>query len=445
MWTTATRRRRRRYNTEPATRILARGLTVFALLAAMMWLAATLYNGVPARDYRYVDALVPNAGSLILHDPVRIGGVRVGQVRAIDAAARGNTRLKLQLEPGTRVPASTQIRLRANGLLGQRYVELLPGSDSTTLPDGAAIRGDSETLTYGVTDALDVLDRKTRGALAPLIGELGDGLAGQGQNVNDLLRAGSTNIVPVKELFTTLRRPEAGVGRVLPSLLSGITPLEENRRNIGRLLAAGADALQPVVTERDATRAFLARAPGALAAADDGLTAARPLLRSTQRLARAARGVLPAAPRGLRATAALLIEARAPLRRSRTLLQDVQPTVPAVLRLTGAARPVLKPSTGLLNTVRSIASTIGPYGCDITNFGAVFRSMTGFGATTTPGGPNGPAMQFRLQIATPVPSETLSQVDTSGLVRREGYAPPCKYLAKPYPIIQRPQTLRSGR
>src|SRR3954454_9644115 len=107
------RRPRRRYDQEPPRRVIIRGLVVLAGLAVFLWLGASSYNGVPGRDYRHVDAVVPQLGSLISHDPVRIGGVRVGQVASIHAAPRGAARLSLQLEPGTKVPQGTAIRIRA--------------------------------------------------------------------------------------------------------------------------------------------------------------------------------------------------------------------------------------------------------------------------------------------------------------------------------------------
>ncbi|WP_205698855.1 MlaD family protein [Conexibacter sp. SYSU D00693] len=439
----ATTRRVRRYDDEPPVRVLGRGVAVLVLLAAFGWLSVKLYDGVPGRDYRFVDAQVPQVGNLISHDPVRLGGVRVGQVKAVDSGPGGTGRLELQIEPGTDLRADTGIRIRANGLLGSRYVELLPGRSREPLADGRAIVGGHDTLTYGATDALDVLDRETRGALRPLVGELGTGLAGQGRNVNDLLRAGAREIGPTSELFAALRTD--ATARLLPSLHAALVPLDDRRVALSALPAAASDALTPFVTERDATRATLDAAPGALAAAQAGLGAGRPLLVAAQGLSRAARRVLPDAPGALRATRALLAEAQDPLRKARPLLAEVEPTVPAALRVTSAADPLLKPVVGLADDLRRMADQLAPYGCDIKNFGAVFRSMTGLGARA-PGGPNGAPMQFRLQIAAPVPTEALSMQDTTGLVVRDGYPDPCEYLAKPYPIIDKPQALaRRGR
>lgn len=441
---TLSSRRTRRYDAEPPRRVLGRGLAVSAVIAALAWLAASLYDGVPLRDYRFVQASVPRIGSLLAHDPVRLGGVRVGQVTAIDLGPRGATLLRLQLEPGTSVPADSTIRIRANGLLGARFVEIVPGRSTTELAAGGELVGDDSSLTFGATDALDTFDDETRGKLRPLLGELGDGLAGRGRDVNDAIRLGARDIEPTTELFRTLRSSSGALDRLLPSLQAGVEPLDGNRRELGALLRPAADAMRPLVAERDATRSSLAAAPSALSAAEGGLSAARPLLSAARTLARRARVVLPEAPGGLRAATALLSESHAPLSRAEDLLDRVEPTVPAVLRLTRAATPVLRPLADMLDDITPMVRTIAPYGCDIKNFGAVFRSMTGFGSRGG-GGPGGPAMQFRLQAASPLPQEAFSVEETNPLFVRDGYPEPCKYLAKPYPIIERPVDLRRGR
>lgn len=441
---TGHRRRTRRYDGEPPARALTRGLLVAALIAAFGWLAVTFYNGVPGRDYTMVQAKLPRVGSLLAHDPIRLGGVRVGQVKSIDLAGDGETLLNLQLEPDAHVPADSQIRIRANGLLGARYVELVPGRSTAALRAGTVIQGGDSALTAGATDALDTFDRQTRGALRPLLGELGTGLEGQGRNTNDLIRAGAREIGPTTQLFTTLNADGAALRALLPGLRAGVQPLDDNRKDIAALIVAGDTALRPLVTERAAVRTTLSAAPSTLRAADAGLRAGRPLLQATHALAAQARRTLPEAPGGLRATAALLREAPAPVRRATKLLEQVRPAVPVALKLTRALDPIATPLARTLGDLVTIVGKVAPYGCDITNFGAVFRSMTGLG-TSAGGGPNGPAMQFRLQAAATPVAETLSMVDTSGMVHREGYPKPCEYLAKPYPIVNRPVNLREGR
>ena len=425
-------RRRRRTDNDPPVRVIVRGLVVLALLGVFGWLGATFYNGVPGRDYLFVRAAVPEVGSLIPHDQVRLGGVRVGQVRDIAPGDDGEAVMRLQLEPGSKVPSDSKVVIRANGLLGARFVELVPGQSERQVAEGATLKSGPNSLTFGVTDALDVFDDDTRGALRPLVGELGTGLRGQGTAVNGLLSDGARYIDPVTGLFTTLNSDQGRLRALLPSLDAGMTPLDANRKQLTALLAPADRALKPMVVEREATRRTLTELPPTLDAATSGLGAARPLLGSARALSGAVLRTLPDAPGGLRATTALLQEAPGPLKAARPLLRSVKTTVPTVTDLSEALDPALGPVQGVLGRLGQMSDVIGPYQCDVENFGAVFRSMTGFGSRA-PGGPIGPPMQFRLQAVAPSPETVLGATETAGLFKRKGLEAPCTYLSRPYP------------
>jgi phospholipid/cholesterol/gamma-HCH transport system substrate-binding protein len=432
-------RRGRRFDRDSHTKVIVRGLAVVGLLAALFYLAVKAYDGVPGKSYDYVEASLPEVGNLIPHDPVRLGGKRVGQVSSIGAGGDGRALVRLQLDGGTDLTSDTRILLRANGLLGARYVELLPGRSRRPLA-GKVIRGNENTLTYGVTEALDVFDRDTRGALRNMVGELGTGVLGQGRALNEALDQGGDAIVPFQRLIRRVLDQPGALERLLPSLDSALRPLEASRRPLSRLPKAAADGLRPLADEEAAVRGTLREAPSTLAAADNGLSRGRVLLAAARSLAVESTRTLPAAPGGLRAAAALLRESPRPLARARSLLRTARPAVPALLRVTSGASPLLTPLRELFSDLTPISRQVGRYECDIENFGAVFRSMTGLGGFGD--GPNGPAMGFRLQVAAPVPTEALSVKDTTGLARREGYVEPCKYLSKPYLVVARPAGAR---
>ena len=96
-----------------------------------------------------------------------------------------------------------------------------------------------------------------------------------------------------------------------------------------------------------------------------------------------------------RATA-LLRESREPLRRTAALLGDAGDAIPAACGSRGRSRRSSSPCRRrFARPGRRWSARLGRYGCDIENFGVVFRSMTGLGGTGE--GPIGPPMAFRLQ------------------------------------------------
>jgi virulence factor Mce-like protein len=390
------RRRTRRRDVESPWRTSVKGLIVLAVIGFFVYVGVSSYNGVPFRHYRSLTVEVSDTGNLIEHDPVRIAGVQVGQVTGESATRGGRARVSLQIDPGTRIPQGTQVMIRTNGLLGARYVQLIPSTSRRLLPSGALIVGTAGTLTDGVPEALDALDAKTRSALGSMLNGLGAGVLGQGES----LHAAIGDAAPAAESFTELAQsilaPPGAAARLLPALDSTMAPLDAARGPIAVLLAPASRALAPLVSERPQVRASITAAPSALSTAAGGLNTGDALLASATALADAARETLPLLPAGLRQATTLLRTSPVPLQRGDALLRELRPTIPATLEVTRALDPVLAPlRQGLVNLQPMLVYT-GQRGCDIENFGVTLRSMTGYGGVGS--GPIGSPMEFRAQM-----------------------------------------------
>jgi virulence factor Mce-like protein len=426
-----TRTRKRRRDTPPPVPTAIGGLLVVLALAVLGWQALRVYNGVPGRDYKTVYVSTPEVGNLLNHDQVRIAGARVGQVVERDLDAAGRPRIRLQIEPRTELPSDTRVAVRGAGLLGARFVELIPGRSDRSVPDGATLKGTDASFFYGVPETLDTFDAETRGALGTMIGGLGQGLLGHGEKLNDGLVAVGTYSKPFGETAAELLRHDGAVRALVPSLQSAFTALDANRTQLSELPRVAADAVEPFIDRREALRDTLDEAPPALSSTATGLAAGRQLLSSVGTAAEAATVTLRPAPGGLRSARALLAESRRPLERTAALLDRAGPAVPAALRITGALSPVLTPLRGMLGDLSPILGHVSRYSCDVVNFGQTMRSMTGY---TQPGsGPHGPAQAFRLQLVYPLSTDVVGVKDQSGFNKRDQLPPACKYLAKPYP------------
>jgi len=429
----------------PATRTAILGLAVIAVLATVGYSTLRIYNGVPGVDYRMVSISVPTVGNLLPHDAVRIAGTRVGQVLKLDIGPDGRPLAELQLDPGTWLPTDTKVTIRANGLLGARYVQLDPGSARTLLPAGSTIAAGAESYTYGLPEAVAVFDADARGGLRRTVGGLAEGLLANGAPLNTSIKAGRRAPREFRALAREVLRRDGAAARLLPSLASVTEPLDRARPLARPFMQATADAVQPFAEQRDATRATLAAAPGALRAAEAGLRRGRTLLASVRDLSTEARATLPPAPAGLRQLAALLRDARAPLRRAEPTVRKLLPdtarfATPALI----ATEPLVPRLKSGVDTARPMLDNISRYACDVKNTGVVLRSMTGFAQAGN--GPAGPAMAFRLQAVIPAGLEALGIKDATGILEREAYEEPCKYVSRPYPQNVPPAAARrTGR
>jgi phospholipid/cholesterol/gamma-HCH transport system substrate-binding protein len=419
--------------------VVVRGVAVTVALLAIIYLGASLYNGVPTTHYGTAYVSVPIVGDLLAHDAVRIAGVRVGQVEAIGLGRDEQPRLQLQLDPGTHLQVGTQVMIRANGLLGARYVQLIPGSSHRLLPSGATIRGGAGSFTNGLPEVIATFDAATRHGFTRSIDGLSTGLAGEGGRLNESIHQLSIGTPEFDAIARAVLAHDFAAKRLIPSLDSAMTPLAGNRQYVQPGFTALTPAVTPFSSERAAVQATLAAAPTTLATAQNGLERGLQLLSSVRSLATAASTTLPPAPRALADLSALLGAAPVPLRELVPDLQHRLPVTAAGLeRLLAGARGKLVP---LLDEGVSLARPqlqyIGEHSCDFKNFAASMRSMTGFGQ---PGdGPVGQAMAFRLTLTVPAGGEGLGLNASGplglGLYKRVGHDAPCAYLSRPYPLL----------
>ncbi|WP_354698543.1 hypothetical protein DSM112329_04226 [Paraconexibacter sp. AEG42_29] len=419
-------RHHRRTDTEAPTRVAIRGLLVGAALIAALYLAMSLFNGVPGRGYGHVDVSFKDAGNIKKHDGVRIRGVRVGQVETTDVDDAGRVVVSLQLEPGLAIPSDTKVAVRANGLLGARFIDLSPGKASDDVSGGGTLRAGDDALTFGVPDALDTFDKETRGALAVAVGGLGQGLLGRGTQVNQTVEDVAREIPGAIAFLDTQLTAPAANRALVPSLRSGVDALDASRNELAALLAPTDRALQPFIDRREPLQRTLTDAPSSLVALGAATREGRPLLAALRALSVSAEKTLAGAPAGLRQARALLKEAPASLGPAGMLLRAVDPTVPEVLKTTGALKPVLTPLRAGLDSAIPTVVTLGRYGCDLKSWTTGWRSMTSWGGTGS--GPAGPAAAFRLLLIPPSPAELLGTSDqSSGLTYKDPYAAPCSY------------------
>jgi virulence factor Mce-like protein len=429
--------------------VVVRGLAVIVVLLGLIYLGGSLYNGVPTTHYETAYVSVPIVGDLLTHDAVRIGGVRIGQVEQIGLGADGQPKLQLQLSPGTRLPAGTSVAIRANGLLGSRYVELTPGKSGKLLPDGSTIHGGAGSYTNGLPEAIDSFDAPTRQGLTRTLDELSTGVAGQGAPLNASLRDLAIGTPEFDAIARAVLAHDQAARRLLPSLDSALAPLAANRQYVRPGFSALSPALAPLSSERSSVQAALAAAPATLVSANTGLAKGVSLLDSVRSLTGALSDALPPAPQALTDLSALLDQARLPLRE---LVPDLRKRLPVTAidlrQLLADLRAKFIPQlTETVDLGRTQLQYIGQHSCDFKNFAASMRSMTGFGQ---PGqGPAGPAMAFRLDTPIPAGAEGLglnaSGLGGLGLYKRVGYEPPCTYLSRPYALLtQSPLSALAG-
>lgn len=102
--------------------------------------------------------------------PVRVAGVDAGHVRAIravyDAAARvTDVNVDVWLEAGHAIPADSKFMINQLGILGEKYLEILPGTSEVLVVSGEPVRGEEPVPMEAITKTLGSLGTKVETTL----------------------------------------------------------------------------------------------------------------------------------------------------------------------------------------------------------------------------------------------------------------------------------------
>ena len=68
--------------------------------------------------------------------PVKLAGVKIGEVQSIDINGDNKAEVILRIRPEIRLPADSRIEVKTQGLIGETFVDIRAGSSSETIGDG---------------------------------------------------------------------------------------------------------------------------------------------------------------------------------------------------------------------------------------------------------------------------------------------------------------------
>ena len=176
--------------------MVAFALSCFGILI-FLWLS--FGGSVPLQPQGYrINAQFPEATQLAQEAEVRISGVKVGKVRRVEPDNQtGLTDTVLEIDARyAPLAKDTQAILRQKTLLGETYVELAPGSNSSgTIPDGGDLPEGQVADTVQLDEILRTFDPKTRERFSVWLDQQGRAALGNGEAINDALG----NLTPFAE------------------------------------------------------------------------------------------------------------------------------------------------------------------------------------------------------------------------------------------------------
>jgi virulence factor Mce-like protein len=244
-------------------RLLVTGGLLLAL-GAVVLLAMGAGNGSGAGKY-WVE--LDNAFGLVNGGDLKIAGVRAGAITDIKLDRKTNRALvgfKVNVGGFGSLRSDVHCEVRPQSLIGEYFMDCLPGTSRTVLKPGSVIPVTHTASTVPPDLVQDVLRQPYKERLRIILGELGAGVGGNGQNLNDAIRRAVPALRETDQVLATL----ASQNRILADLTVNadkvIGDLAANHKDVGRWVIKARNTAVASAERRAAIAEGFRRLPGFL-------------------------------------------------------------------------------------------------------------------------------------------------------------------------------------
>jgi phospholipid/cholesterol/gamma-HCH transport system substrate-binding protein len=417
--------RRRRVLTNFSSRVarhkIALGLLVLAGGIFLAYIAWVSVNGVPFQDRYKLEAVIPGDAPIVKPGAsVRMAGQLAGTITGVDPDGE-NERVTMELRPQfAPIGEDATARVRVRSIVYLTYIEIDPGNRDDPMPEGGTIPVERTGSGTDLLHVVDLFDKRTREVLRKSVDNLGVGVAGRGDELNQglselepALREGIPELQALSADPQALARGISGAANVAGGL--------RGRRgdDVSALIGSG-DAALGAVASRDLE---LGAGIEQLRPLEDQLLETAPLAEPVLADAGALAESLEPAARDLRTglpRLAHLLTLGKPLRgetgriatAADPVLQLVGPRLYDLYPVVAAIEPIIEPLQQTLDVIL-------PYDGDITLAAEGIASATGVKYPQGQTAPNNPALRFipvincaRARDPYPAPGQALKDSQT---------------------------------
>jgi phospholipid/cholesterol/gamma-HCH transport system substrate-binding protein len=202
------------------------GIAVIAaaviLILGIAWIGEFRMN----RHWETYTVYFPDVGGLNTGDPVTVAGLEMGKVGTL-VFENGRVRADLLLEERVALKADCSVEIRSVGLMGEKFIYIVPGTSEQELPPGSTIQGKYKA---GLTEMTIVMEEVM-------------------VEVKDLSRS-VRKIIATEENTHTLGESLAKINDLADETLALIRDNKDDLRSTAQSLRAATDNLNEVLGPR---------------------------------------------------------------------------------------------------------------------------------------------------------------------------------------------------
>jgi virulence factor Mce-like protein len=239
-------------------------LVVLGICAAAFVLAGAADKGPEGQTYRI---MFDNAFGLTKGGDFRVGGVTAGKTTEFGVYKRKGESPKAVVNAEVTKPGFGDFRtdatceIRPQSLIGEYYVDCQPGKSEERLKDGGTVPVEQTSSTIPTDIINNIMRRPYRERFRLLITELGTGLAGRPEDVQEVLRRAHPGLRETSKVLRILGDQNQVIQDFITNSDIVVNELEKNKRDVVRFVEEAGDTAEISATRRAELRRQFQRFP----------------------------------------------------------------------------------------------------------------------------------------------------------------------------------------
>lgn len=246
-------------------RLVSALIVVGACIAAFLTVGAA--NKGSADDATY-KIQFDNAFGLVEGGEFRIAGVKAGSTSDFNIVQTGpgvykaNVTVKVTESGFAPLRSDASCDIRPQSLIGEYYVDCQPGSRGKELSkDGGVLTVQHNTSTVPQDLVNDIMRRPYRERLRLIITDLGTGLAGRPQELQNVIRRASPALQETSKVLRILGRQNRIIENFITDADTSVAELERNKADVARWVTVAANTAEISASRKQAIAQSFAKLP----------------------------------------------------------------------------------------------------------------------------------------------------------------------------------------
>ena len=208
--------------------------------------------------------VLDNAFGLVTGADMKVAGVRAGKIKSLEVDRKTHKAIvefEISEDGFGSLRKDVQCESRPQSLIGEYYIDCKPGTSSEKLASGTTIPVEQTTSTIPIDLVNNVLRRPYRERLSIILDELGAGVAGRAEDINDVIRRASPALRETDRVLAKLASQNQTLKQLVTDADTTLGDLADNKRNVGRWVVETKETAAASAERRADIAAGLRRLP----------------------------------------------------------------------------------------------------------------------------------------------------------------------------------------